>query len=691
MHQRLFCLHSRLLPVIPLLIASSFTLAESGLDEIIVTADFRGKNEMETPHSVSVLGNEEIDERGAQHIEDLVNMVPNINFAGGTGRARFFQIRGIGERSQFSDPLNHSVGVLIDNVDFSGAGSVATLFDVAQVEVLRGPQGTRYGANALAGLINIKTNDPEDEFGGRLRATGGDYGTRAVGAAVTGPLSNLVSYRLTGEVHESDGYTDNSFLDRDDVNARDETTVRGRLRFDWNDESRTDLTLGRIDIDNGYDAFSLDNTRTTLSDEPGHDRQTSSFFSLHHEEAMDSLTIAVIGTTSSSDLEYGYDEDWSYTGIHPFGYTSFDNYIRERSNSSAEVRMLSNESSTLFNGTTDWVVGAFRLDSSVDLLRQYTFAAGDFTSTYDFTTTALFFQLDTRLSDTVELTSGLRWENRDTSYVDSDGVAFSPDEGMWGGQLALRIATSDNTMTYVSLARGYKAGGFNTDGTLDADLREFDSEFLWEIEAGIKGVTADGGIRYRAAVFYDLRRDQQVKSSLVRPRMDGSSEFIDFTGNAAEGTNLGMELEADFYLSDAFAVYTNVGLLQAEFDEFINEFGEDLSGRDQAQTPGYMFSVGMRFDNDTWFGQLGVDAKDSFFFSDRHSVMSGSNTLVNGRTGYRMDNWTVSLWGRNLTDEDTFIRGFGSFGNDPRKDYVTEPYLQFGEPRVVGLTAELDL
>ena len=173
--------------------------------------------------------------------------------------------------------------------------------------------------------------------------------------------------------------------------------------------------------------------------------------------------------------------------------------------------------------------------------------------------------------------------------------------------------------------------------------------------------------------------------------MDGSSEFIDFTGNAAEGTNLGMELEADFYLSDAFAVYTNVGLLQAEFDEFINEFGEDLSGRDQAQTPGYMFSVGMRFDNDTWFGQLGVDAKDSFFFSDRHSVMSGSNTLVNGRTGYRMDNWTVSLWGRNLTDEDTFIRGFGSFGNDPRKDYVTEPYLQFGEPRVVGLTAELDL
>ena len=93
------------------------------------------------------------------------------SFAGGSGRARFFQIRGIGERSQFGDPLNHSVGILIDNVDFSGAGTAATLFDVEQVEILRGPQGTRYGANALAGLINIKTKGPEREFGGHLRAS----------------------------------------------------------------------------------------------------------------------------------------------------------------------------------------------------------------------------------------------------------------------------------------------------------------------------------------------------------------------------------------------------------------------------------------------------------------------------------------------------------------------------------------
>ena len=147
---------------------------------------------------------------------------------------------------------------------------------------------------------------------------------------MTGPLSDVVSYRLAGESFQSDGYTYNAFLDRDDVNARDEVTLRGRLRFDWNDRSETDVVLSRVDLDNGYDEFSLDNSGTTLSDEPGHDRQTSDFFSIQHEEEFNTLRVVLIGTNSHSDIEYGYDEDWSFTGIHPFGYTSTDNYIRER-------------------------------------------------------------------------------------------------------------------------------------------------------------------------------------------------------------------------------------------------------------------------------------------------------------------------------------------------------------------------
>ena len=131
--------------------------AEKALEEVIVTAEFRRTSIMDTSASASVVGEDDIRQRAAQHLEEILNLAPNVNFAGGTSRARYFQIRGVGDRSQFQEPLNPSVGLRLDGVDFSGIGSIGTLFDVEQVEVLRGPQGTLHGANALAGLIDIRS------------------------------------------------------------------------------------------------------------------------------------------------------------------------------------------------------------------------------------------------------------------------------------------------------------------------------------------------------------------------------------------------------------------------------------------------------------------------------------------------------------------------------------------------------
>lgn len=665
-------------------------LAEE-IPEIIVSADFREATTLETASSVSVLTEEVIKAREARHLEDVINSVPNLNFASGTSRARFFQIRGIGERSQFSSPLNPSVGLLVDNVDFSGAGTIASMVDVEQVEVLRGPQGTRYGANALAGLINIKTKDPSERFEARFNASAAEYDTRTTGIMVTGPLSDAVSYRFTGEKHVSDGYIENDFLGVDDTNDRDELTLRGKLQIRPDEDWLVDVTLSRVDMDNGYDAFSLDNTRHTLSDEPGHDRQESTFLAVDSLWQLEAFDLQTIVGFADSDMEYGYDEDWSFVGIHPDGYSSFDNFIRNRKTQSYEVRAISNSTSRLFNDSTDWVLGFYSLLSDEDLQRQYTFLPADFFSTYDFETYALFFQLDTTLGESLELTTGLRGERRLTEYSDSENVAFEPDETLWGGRVAIKYFPGNDVMTYASLARGYKAGGFNIDGSLDADLREFDSEYLWELEIGAKASFLGDTLQLRAAVFYDRRRDQQVKSSIVRPRDDGSTEFIDFFGNAAEGTNRGLELEAKWYATDRLKVFGSLGLLDATFDEFTNEFGEDLSGREQAQAPDYMFSLGVDYSQGHWFGRFSADGKDAYYFSDRHDVQTDKRVLINGRLGYRTEDWSISLWGRNLTDKDYAVRGFGSFGNDPRKGYVTEPYYQWGEPRVVGLSFEYTL
>jgi len=677
-----------------LLILACSIAASAGaetIEEIVVTADLRRETTMNVASSLTVVTDEVIRSRAAQHFEDIINAIPNVNYASGSNRARFFQIRGIGERSQFVNPINPSVGLLIDDVDFSGAGTIATMMDVRQVEVLRGPQGTRYGANALGGLINITTNEPTDSRFLTIRAGAGDYSTETWGIVANAPLSDSVSARLVLESHESDGYIDNDFLGSEDTNGRDEQTIRAKVAWQVAGNWTIDLTLADISIENGYDAFSLENTRHTLSDEPGFDNQDSTYFSLKSTWQAEKMNVEVLLNHADSDLAYGYDEDWTFTGIHPWGYTSTDHYFRDRETFSAELRLLSNPDSRIFNGSTDWVVGLYSLSSEEGLRRDYTWLPGPFESDYDFDTLALFGQFDARLSDAWTLSAGLRFERRKTGYDDSEAVSLDPTDSLWGGNIALEYLVTDRTLTYFSISRGYKAGGFNTDGSLDADLREFDEEHLVEYELGLKTMLADETVALQLALFYDDRKDQQVKSSLVRVRGDGSTEFIDFFGNAAEGTNRGLEVDVQWSITDSLELAANAGWLDAEFDDFINEFGEDLSGRDQAHAPGYMYSVRGTWTRGPWSVTVSADSKDEFFFSDRHAVKSDDYTLVNASIGYETDQWKVTAWGRNLTDKDYFVRAFGSFGNDPRKFYVTEPYFQFGEPRIVGLTLEMTI
>lgn len=669
-----------------LLLANAQIYAET-IEEIVVTTDLRQETSMNVASSLTILTEEAITQRAAQHFEDIIHSIPNVNFSSGSNRARFFQIRGIGERSQFVNPINPSVGVIIDDVDFSGAGTIATLMDVQQVEVLRGPQGTRYGANALGGLINITTNRPTDERLFKFKASVADYSTETLGFVANTPLTDSLNGRLVVETHESDGYIDNDFLAAGDTNGRDEQTLRARLAWQPSDNWAIDLTVAKIDIDNGYDAFSLDNTRHTLSDEPGFDRQDSTYFSLKSSWQTHPVDVELLLNIASSDLDYGYDEDWTFTGIHPWGYTSTDHYFRERDTVSIEMRFLSNDNSRIFNDSSDWVVGVYSLQSNEKLDRDYTWI-GPYDSQYDFNTLAVFGQLDTALTDNLVLSTGIRFERRDTDYEDSDHVRFSPTDSLWGGKVALEYQVSDDTMIYGSVARGYKAGGFNTDGSLDADLREFDEENMVEYELGLKSLLLDDSLALQVALFYDDRQDQQVKSSLVRVRTDNTTEFIDFFGNAAEGTNRGLEVSALWSLSDSFDLVASAGWLDAEFDDFVNEFGEDLSGRDQAHAPGYMYSLAGNWQSGPWAVSVSADSKDEFYFSDRHSVKSDNYTLVNATVSYASSNWRLTAWGRNLTDKDYFVRAFGSFGNDPRKFYVTEPYFQFGEPRILGLTLE---
>ncbi len=679
-------------------IAEQSNTINHAIEKITVTSDFRQQNLQKTAASLSVLTAADINIRNAQHLEELIAVTPNVNFASGSQRARYYQIRGIGERSQFSQPINPSVGVIIDEVDFTGVGSIASLFDVSQAEVFRGPQGTRFGANALAGMINITTKAPTDEFEGELQVDAGNYNSYGLGVALSGPASDAVNYRLAVNKYDSDGFIENTHLNEKDTNNRDELSVRAKLAIEASEELTIDLAAFHFDFDNGYDAFSLDNNRTTLSDQPGFDTQKISALSAKFTyQGFDTATLVGIVSGADSDLAYGYDEDWAYVGISDpevienpeyayWEYSSTDYYFREKSAYTAELRLLSNEGEEIFNGTTSWVTGLYFKQDNEDLVREYTYNESDFSSENSSESFAIFGQLDSQLSDKLTLTSGLRLEQHKADYTNSDLFADSPSDTMLGGKLVLSYQATNDTLWYGSVNRGYKAGGSNTNGSLADDLRSFDPEYLMNYEVGYKVSLLDNNAYVRASVFYMDRTDMQVKSSQTIVRPDGSSEFISYLGNAASGSNYGIEVESAWQLNEFVNLYGSLGLLDSEFNDFTNADGKVLNGREQAHAPNYQFNVGLNIQpTEAWLINISVDGKDEFYFSDSHEEKSEAVALLNASIAYLADNWQVKVWGRNLTDKDYANRGF-YFGNDPRDGYADKQYTQLSEPLVFGAT-----
>ena len=285
-------------------------------DPIVVTAEFRAIDLFELGGSTTVIDGETIDQREAAHIDQILSLAPNVNLSAGASRGRFFQIRGIGERSQFVEPLNPSVGLIVDGIDLTGIGGAATTLDIVQAEILRGPQGTLLGANALAGMINLVSAGPSEVTSGHARLRLGERDTRAFEGAIGGPLGRTLGYRVAYANVQGDGSQSNAFLGIDDNARIDEQTLRAKLRWQPGDRFSVDLTGLYLDIDNGYDGFSLDNTRTTLSDEPGHDRQETVAASARMVwQAGANLDVEALVSHVDADLEYGFDEDWSFDGF----------------------------------------------------------------------------------------------------------------------------------------------------------------------------------------------------------------------------------------------------------------------------------------------------------------------------------------------------------------------------------------
>ncbi|MCP5009648.1 MAG: TonB-dependent receptor [Aestuariibacter sp.] len=659
---------------------------ESDIERVTVYGDFYQQTLSQLSASASVIDDTRVLSRQADHLDGLLRVAPNVNFSAGASRGRFVQIRGIGERSQFAEPINPSVALMVDDFDFSGLGASGILFDTQQVEVFRGPQATVFGTGALAGAVLIKSNDADATDNNFVSARIATKDSYRIELANSVAVSDDLAVRAAVYHNRSDGFVKNAYLNREDTNNIDESAVK--LAAKWQIDTATTLNLAYrwYDIDNGYDAFSLDNDNITQSDEPGFDRQQTHAVSANMATKLQAGELQFIVTHASHNIGYGYDEDWTYTGFHPWGYTSTDHYYREVDTNTAEIRFVGSESVTLFNDTTRWVVGARLEGTEENLLREYTYADSDFASQYKPVTIALYGQLDSQLADNLNLSFGLRAENYNFSYADNEGLAREHDETMLGGKLALNYLMGDQ-LWYASISRGFKGAGINPDQNVREVNRFFDAEYNWNYEIGVKAPLADS-VNLRAAVFVMKREDTQVSDFDLQYREDNSAEFFSIITNADLGTNQGAEVELSWQANDRWSLNASAGYLDAYFENYTRVDDSFIAKQTLAQSPSVTANVFSQYsitDSLTW--NLEVDYTASYRFSDGHDVKSPAATLVHTQLVWQQNDLETTLWVNNLFDETYYTRGFGGFSNDPRDYYeFEEPYYQFGNGRQIGVT-----
>jgi outer membrane receptor protein involved in Fe transport len=372
------------------------------------------------------------------------------------------------------------------------------------------------------------------------------------------------------------------------------------------------------------------------------------------------------------------------------------------------------------------VIGLYNRDQDINLIRKYTSLQNDFKSSFDTRNSAIYGQFTNNITSKIKFQAGLRYEDRKADYLDNNGPIpdgffciaiyprpdsclfdnkYSKSENFWGGQISLQNQVNENSMIYVLLSRGYKPGGVNIDGQISQENLNYESETMWNYELGIKTSNTNKTIFLQASVFYQDRDDVQTKQSLITSIDSGIEggdcpcSFADYIGNAASGSNYGLELEFLWIPNDKIEIFSTLGLLETEFKDFIsyshinadpeNGRGFDLSGRDQSHAPKYQLNLSFIYSlRENLFFNLNLEAKDEFYFSDRHNSKSNSYSLLNFMVSYKKNFYEINFYGKNITDEDYQTRGFGSFGNDPRKFYITEQYNQYAAPRVFGINGK---
>lgn len=678
-----------------------------GLEEVVVTARKKAESLQDVPITMNAFDSDALDAAGVNGVEEIAQQTPGLFFQSFDETRPHIYIRGVGSR-QFDAGSEGSVGIFIDEFyvgRFSGA--MTGLMDIERIEVLKGPQGTLYGRNTIGGAVNVITKAPTEEFEAKVRLGAGNYDARKAQATVSGPVfGDSVLGRLSVSSNRRDGYVKNNTTGQD-LMGDDTFSVRGKLAYfptdalkltlsgEYNNNerpgtqgepgtgifaARPGLTLARTD--NRYSDFYNHNSEF--------DREVRQLMARIDYEA-ESLSFVSLTSWRGSSLDELRDLD----------STRFDTIVqdtKEKSEAfSQEFRISSNPSD---GGRLDWVAGLYYYKEDTDRLDRFPFGpdsaisaiaaavdAGfpaapvfvpgvetlneDFFDDVDTTSIAAFGQFTYSLTDSLNVTVGLRY-TKDEKEADIRGVTsrvglppiFADFEvkneeewDSWDPKVTFDYKIAEDVMLYLTYSQGFKSGGFQFAVFNPVSAQQvFDPEEVEVYEIGVKSTLLDRRLQLNANVFYYDYSDLQLPRVVLLP----DSSFANIITNAGQSSIKGLELDLQMLVTENLMVDFGYSYLDAEYDEYEFVGGLDFSGNRMIRSPENTANLGVTYSVPIGAGELSVRADwtwtDEFFFeADEGATPFTSQdafSLVDAFITYEIDNWSVRLWGKNLGDKE---------------------------------------
>jgi iron complex outermembrane receptor protein len=585
------------------------------LTPIVVKAERQPAPEQRTPIAMSVYGNAFIESTGVSDIKSLAAIAPDLNYAQVQTVVPVLTIRGISSRdtTEIGDP---SVVVVTDGSSNNRPYALSgTLYDLDHISVLRGPQGTLYGRNAVGGIVDIVTAKPSKAFEGSASVDLGNYATRNLEAMVNVPVNDVLQFRVAAISRRHDGYLNNApQADGDDEDTRSgrlsvalEPTSHLRMLFTAQQTTLNGVGPVSLDIPYLYDA-----NGNLLHDKPPFpaDPRTFTYATAQSQSIEDTVArwsvaydfpgVELSYTGSYDNLTWRHSADSSLSFAEPVSYRQ-NEFPKTQTH---EVRV-----SSLGDGRWSWQAGVsyFHESSSLYSANESPLDGGTFVPTLAFaygirtTSTAVYGQSSYWVTDKIRLTAGMRVtrdeKSRDGEYffADSNEPPFTythvpqDDAGSWSKptvHLAAEYAPTSAIMNYVRYDTGYKSGGFSSSGS-------YAPETLRGIEIGTKSLWNAQRVQINASVFdYDYS-GQQI-AQLV-PFADGrvGTKIV----NAGTTRIYGADADIRALIDPVGLMTLSVAWLHARFTDFVVDDGSgqnvQLAGNAPPQSPAFAIGFGL--------------------------------------------------------------------------------------------------